>query len=32
LGYAFGYAANPVVQRKSEHWLAEAERIHRFHG
>lgn len=32
LGYAFGYATNPVLQRKSEHWLAEVERVHHFYG
>jgi hypothetical protein len=32
LGYAFGYATNPVLQRKSDHWLAEVELVHRFHG
>lgn len=32
LGYALGYASNPVLQRASEHWLAEVERIHHFYG
>jgi hypothetical protein len=32
LGYAFGYATNPVVQRKSQHWLTEVELIHGFYG
>jgi hypothetical protein len=32
LGYAFGYAANPVLQRKSEHWLKEVEPVHHFYG
>jgi hypothetical protein len=32
LGYAFGYATNPVLQRKSEHWLGEVELVHGFYG
>jgi hypothetical protein len=32
LGYAFGYATNPVLQRGSDHWLAEVELIHRLYG
>jgi hypothetical protein len=32
LGYAFGYASNAVLQRRSEHWLAEVELVHRFYG
>lgn len=32
LGYAFGYATNPVLQRKSQHWLAEVELVHGFYG
>jgi hypothetical protein len=32
LGYAFGYATNPVLQRRSEHWLGEVELVHRFYG
>lgn len=32
IAYAFGYATNPVLQRKSEHWLAEVELVHRFYG
>ena len=32
LGYAFGYATNPALQRQSAHWLAEVELVHRFHG
>src|SRR5262249_41812285 len=32
LGYAFGYAQNPVLQRASEHWLEEVELVHNFYG
>jgi hypothetical protein len=32
LGYAFGYATNAVLQRKSEHWLSEVELVHRLYG
>jgi hypothetical protein len=32
LGYAFGYAANCVLQRQSEHWLKEVELVHQFYG
>lgn len=32
LGYALGYATNAVLERRSEHWLAEVELVHRFHG
>lgn len=32
LGYAFGYAANAVLQRRSEHWLREVELAHHFYG
>jgi hypothetical protein len=32
LGYAVGYGTNPVLQRKSEHWLSEVELIHGFYG
>jgi Transposase DDE domain group 1 len=32
LGYAFGYAQNAVLQRRSAHWLAELELVHRFYG
>lgn len=32
LGYAIGYATNPVLQRQSDHWLSEVELIHRFYG
>jgi Transposase DDE domain group 1 len=32
LGYAFGYAQNAVLQRRSAHWLAEVELVHRHYG
>src|SRR5262245_20058277 len=32
LGYAFGYASNAVLQRRSAHWLAEVELVHHFYG
>jgi hypothetical protein len=32
IGYAFGYATNPVLQRESQHWLSEVELIHGFYG
>jgi Transposase DDE domain group 1 len=32
LGYAFGYAQNAVLERRSAHWLAELELVHRFYG
>jgi hypothetical protein len=32
LGYAIGYATNPVLQRKSEHWLSEVELVHGLYG
>jgi hypothetical protein len=32
IGYAFGYATNPVLQRHSDHWLAEVELVHGFYG
>jgi hypothetical protein len=32
LGYAFGYGQNAVLQRRSAHWLAELELVHRFYG
>ena len=32
LSYAFGYASNPVLERRSGHWLAEVELVHRFYG
>jgi hypothetical protein len=32
LGYAFGYASNAVLQRRSARWLEELELVHRFYG
>jgi hypothetical protein len=32
LGYAFGYARNAVLERRSAHWLAEVELVHRHYG
>jgi DDE family transposase len=32
LGYAFGYGQNAVLERRSAHWLAELELVHRFYG
>ena len=32
LGYALGYASNPVLARASEHWLDEVQLVHRFYG
>lgn len=32
LDYAFGYASNAVLQRRSAHWLAEVELVHHFYG
>jgi hypothetical protein len=32
LGYAFGYASNAVLERRSAHWLEELELVHRFYG
>jgi hypothetical protein len=32
LGYAFGYAANEVLQRRSEHWLREVQLVHHYYG
>jgi hypothetical protein len=32
LGYALGYASNPVLARGSDHWLAELELVHHFYG
>jgi hypothetical protein len=32
LGYAFGYNANEVLQRRSAQWLAEVELVHHFYG
>jgi hypothetical protein len=32
LGYAFGYAQNAVLERRSARWLAELELVHRFYG
>jgi hypothetical protein len=32
LGYALGYATNAVLERRSEHWLAEVELVHHFYG
>jgi hypothetical protein len=32
LGYALGYANNPVLTRASEHWLDEVQLVHRFYG
>ena len=32
LGYAIGYASNPVLARASEHWLDEVQLVHRFYG
>lgn len=32
LGYAFGYAQNAVLERRSAHWLAEVELVHRHYG
>jgi hypothetical protein len=32
LGYALGYATNAVLERRSEHWLAEVELVHSFYG
>jgi hypothetical protein len=32
LGYAVGYASNPVLARASEHWLDEVRLVHRCYG
>lgn len=32
LGYALGYASNAVLERRSQHWLAEVELLHNFYG
>jgi hypothetical protein len=32
LGYAVGYASNPVLVRASEHWLDEVQLVHRWYG
>ncbi len=32
LGYAFGYASNAVLQRRSSQWLEELELVHHFYG
>ena len=32
LGYAVGYASNPVLARASEHWLDEVQLVHRWYG
>jgi hypothetical protein len=32
LGYALGYASNAVLERRSQHWLAEVELVHNFYG
>jgi Transposase DDE domain group 1 len=32
LGYAVGYATNAVLERRSAHWLAEVELVHRYYG
>lgn len=32
VGYAFGYASNAVLDRRTDHWLAEVQLIHRCYG
>jgi hypothetical protein len=32
LGYALGYASNPVLARASDHWLDEVQLVHRWYG
>ena len=32
LGYAIGYASNPVLARASEYWLDEVQLVHRWYG